>query len=288
MKKIFIFLLLLLNLLSIRATGFLHENKSWSLFFNNYFYQEHHFHMSHEEYYTITDREVVDGKEYYLMHYEIKTIDSNILECDMPAANNSIPFGLEPEYTLLHVREEDGRAFVLAEDYMAFFQERYGRAPDIIPMQANDGMEVLLYDFNLLPGDAYPMPGNVVVKETGDISYKGSTFHYQLLSDSLLIVEDVGCVNSYGGLIGYQSAPIFGAFERYATYLLWMAVDDSSDTIFYYAPAVDEEMLLTLGVREIYENPRTVSTATYNLQGRRLSSHPEKGVYILDGKKYVK
>jgi len=32
----------------------------------------------------------------------------------------------------------------------------------------------------------------------------------------------------------------------------------------------------------------TITPSIHDLQGRRLASPPDKGVYILDGKKYVK
>ena len=67
---------------------------------------------------------------------------------------------------------------------------------------------------------------------------------------------------------------------------IYIISETSTGIIFFIGQYMGE---ITLGVPQV-ENSRDSSdnSAMYDLQGRRLASPPEKGVYIQDGKKYVK
>jgi hypothetical protein len=267
---------------------FLHEGKAWMLYYTNFFYKERYQHPSHEDWLMIKDKEIIGKKEYFLLQLEVRTIDSNTHGWEKKSAISSSNYDGEKndDRLFVHVREDKGRVFVLKDDYISFCFSKYGIGPDISSMQADEEDEILLYDFNLQVGDTYPSPDHVTVEETGDITYEGSSYPYQLLSNSLLIVEGVGCVNSFGGIIAYQSAPAFGNFDRYATFLNFVIVEDDQKEIFQYLNVVSENLLL--GICNNYFNNHPEVSSIHDLQGRPLNGAPQKGVYIKDGRKYLK
>ena len=49
------------------------EGKTWNYYYFSFYYKERHWGWSHEDELTIESKEEVDGKEYYLVRYELKT-----------------------------------------------------------------------------------------------------------------------------------------------------------------------------------------------------------------------
>lgn len=285
MKRTFTLLSLLLYAFVTNAIPFLQEGKTWRLLYTNYFYKEKYYHPSHENWFYIENKEIVGDYEYFLIRWETMTFDSNTHGWEQAASNSSNGHDGEDGCIYLHLREENGRVFVLKDDYISFCISKYGAYPDISSMQVDGEDDVLLYDFNLKVGDTYPMPGHVIVQKTGEMSYDGTVYPYQLLSNSLLIVEGIGCVNSFGGLVEYQSKPVVSDYYgMYATYLNWVVVEDNQEEIFQYKNAMSEEQLLKVSDVSNLGHPK--DGFIYDLQGHALPQKPAKGIYIQNGRKY--
>ena len=219
--------------------------------------------------------------------YEEMTADANIDRWAMASSTSDSGNDGEEGGLRVHVRDDNGRVFILKDDYISLCVSKYGVNPDISSMQVDGEDDVLLYDFSLSVGDTYPIPGHVTVTETGEISFDGTAYPYQLLSDSLLIVEGFGCVNSFGGLFAYQSSPVmtfYDGYYRYVTFLNWLVVYDDEREIFQYMNHISEEQLLGVYDDSVSKHPQ--DSPIYDTQGRRLVTPPSHGIYIRGGRKY--
>jgi hypothetical protein len=290
-KSVFIFLSLLSTIsASAQEKAYeplLKEGKVWRYSYISYFYNEDHYHVSHEDWVRIKGKETVGDHEYFLILLEEMTADANIGRWAMASTTPGNGYDGEDSCLCVHVRDDNGRVFILKDDYISLCVSKYGVNPDISSMQMDGEDDVLLYDFSLSVGDTYPIPGHVTVTETGEISFDGTAYPYQLLSDSLLIVEGFGCVNSFGGLFAYQSSPVmtfYDGYYRYVTFLNWLVVYDDEREIFQYMNHISEEQLL--GVYDVTVNKHPQDSPIYDTQGRRLVTPPSHGIYIRGGRKY--
>ena len=285
-KCIMTLFLLPLGILVAKAIPFIQEGKRWRISYVNYFYQERCFHPSYENWFGITGKENMGDVNYYLLQSEFFGIDSNTCNWEESPLYVRQDNEGEDNRFLIHIREDNGRVLIPKDDYTGYCKSCLGISPETNPLLAEGEDEILLYDFNLRAGNTYPFPGNVTVKETGEITYDDTAFSYQLLSNSLLIVEGIGCVNSYGGLIAYQSTPMFGVFDRFVTCFNWVVAEDYQKEIFQYQNVVSEDQLL--GINEASINHLPQNRSIHDLQGRRLNGIPQKGIYIRNGRKYVR
>ncbi len=267
------------------AMPFLHEDKAWTFYYGNYFYSERYHHPSYEDRIMIKNKEIVGKNEYVLLQWEVQSLDSKIHGWMKGSTDDENGYDDIPTFSV-HVREESGKVYILKEDYISFCTSKYGQNPVIDAMQTNGEEEVLIYDFNLKVGDTYPFPYHVTVKETGEMAFEGSVIPYQLLSNSLLIVEGIGCVNSFGGLIAYQSTPSIRYFDRYATYMYFVVAYDNQKDVFKYENFISEEQLL--GISDAFSDIHFRNKSIHDLSGRCLKETPQKGIYISNGRKYVK
>ena len=290
MKKILVLLMLSLHKLTMMAIPFLLEGKMWRLSYISYFYIENHYHVSHEDWLKINGKETVGVHEYFLIQLEEVAFDANSYGWEMAFSAPGRSFDGEDNSFWVHVREDNGRVFILKDDYISLCVSKSGVAPDISGMLVDGEDDVLLYDFNLSVGDIYPFPGHVTVTETGEVSFDGRAYPYQLLSNSLLIVEGIGCVNSYGGLFAYQSSPVTRFYDggryKYVTFLNWLVVYDDEREIFQYMNYISDEQLLR--VYDVSAFKHSQDGSLYDTQGRRLTGAPSHGIYIRGGRKYVK
>ena len=179
--------------------------------------------------------------------------------------------------------EEDGRVYVCDSGFDQYMQDVH---PEITEpfIERKYFFLFLLYDFTLDVGDRYPCRGEVYVERTGTLATRDGVCRRTLtLTNGLVIVEGIGCVNSPLGLIAYQSTEAGQASK-----------DSSVLTSFGYVGQDGN-------VSTVYENgdidldclPRRsfapdLSDTVYDLQGRRINGIPQKGVYIQNGRKYVR
>lgn len=193
-----------------------------------------------------------------------------------------------PTVPVLLLREESGKVYVLRRSYDEFM-EWFGNeiyCPTIYH-EANFGDDQLLYDFTLNIGDIYPMSCDTRVTGVEEVTTQdGFVRKLFTLSNGMEILEGVGCVDCAGQLIGYQSLDKKQVSKSgNSVYLSYSA--------YYYPDGIDGEAIL-------FEwNPNTVEgmcfgkdgvghAATYDLQGRRVTGTPQRGIYIRNGRKYVK
>ena len=186
--------------------------------------------------------------------------------------------------------EEAGR--VCVPIWSEYVRNRY---PDITPYGCTFGYGLqplhLLYDFTLGLGEKFPCLGDVIVERVDTITTRdGLVRRVQHLSNGLVIVEGVGCVNSPLGPFAYQCwTDTLSASGKYGRGWLESYVKDG-EVVF------DKDDLRALGlydggtvaVKEAATPPPTPNANnTYDLQGRRLQAPPMQGVYIRNGKKMV-
>ena len=223
---------------------------------------------------TITRKEVkvmIAGG--YLPHVllNIKTVTGN----NMEGSNHE-----------LALYEKGGRVYI-AEDYF----DRYLNDihPEISsPYKTREGRvayyHLLLYDFTLGVGDRYPCKGEVYVKDTGTLTTRdGISRKTLLLTNGLVIVEGIGCINSPLGLFAYQNTEEGQALDTKGTLASFGYVNKEGGIDSVYE---NGDMVLD----NILPHPKgdILTKAIHDLQGRRLNGIPQKGVYIQNGRKMVK
>ena len=234
------------------------------------------------EYWMVDGSEVINEKEYQNLFrhgdfYQVKEMWRPTLD------RNTINFKLS-------VREENGHVYAIKEQYLQFLRQLYPQDlhPDITPFyvaEAEDETEVLLYDFTLHEGDTYPCIGDVKVEEVlQQKTADGVKRKVLKLSNGVIVMEGVGCLNSIGGLIIYQNmeglSETFQSGNSAYAYLVRCWQTDSR---------VDRYLNQTTAIRDLPSNQsRPTSNNLYDLSGRRLSTPPAKGILIQDGKKVVR
>ena len=190
----------------------------------------------------------------------------------------------------LSVREENGHVYAIKGQYLQFLRQLYPQDlhPDITPFyvaEAEDETEVLLYDFTLHEGDTYPCIGDVKVEEVlQQKTADGVKRKVLKLSNGVIVMEGVGCLNSIGGLIIYQNmeglSETFQSGNSAYAYLVRCWQTDSR---------VDRYLNQTTAIRDLPSNQsRPTSNNLYDLSGRLLSAPPAKGIFIQDGQKVVR
>lgn len=151
--------------------------------------------------------------------------------------------------------------------------------------------EILLYDFNLPPGESYYiswMKFEYVSSFVKDFYDRQFTTHHYLHflypqdenypSSDMYIVEGVGTRDGWNIMDLWRTLPTNGIYQ----------VED------FKSCYEDGECIFTIeDFQQIYTDIKSVnnthkSTATvYNLQGQRLTDKPQNGIYIQNGKKVV-
>ena len=192
----------------------------------------------------------------------------------------------------LAVRRENGRVYANYQDYLDYLSLEVGSVqgpranPDYIPYPLTDDGEIILYDYNMEVGDKYrSVEGydDVSVASKDSIVLDDGMQHRRLtLSNGLILIEGIGCINSNGMLLDYLNpASIFANNFTYLDYAYSMENRVYKNTIFK--------------VGDLYVNnmaePHTQSVNKchlFDLQGRRILSEPQHGLYIKNGKKVMK
>ena len=218
--------------------------------------------------------EELNGWKYHLL-YQVDRLDTN----------GEVIFALfEP----LRVREDNGRVYVLYEDFKKQIDRLCKHEMYIVPIpyQQTSEDELLLYDFTLQPGDKYPTSpsnGDVYVEQMESIiSDDGRNRKLFTLSNGLKILEGVGCLNSRNGTLLYYLYPPE----------VWKHDNDLYyDRLHEYRKngiVVYKDHSLPTGLNHMLQQDNITRNVVYDLTGRRLTREPEKGMYIKDGRKYLK
>ena len=204
-------------------------------------------------------------------------------------AYTSVAVHEDEDYCLL-LRESD-KVYAEKESFRQYMSLACPGMDDCFEEQAEWPYDVVLYDFTLNAGDRYPCRGDVTVVEVSTVTTRdGMSRKLMHLSNGLLILQGIGCINSSFGIFAYQndtgenignngstaeapkSAPacFLQSFRKYG---------DTATPIFILS-----DMEMTIDRNEF---SKTGLDVVYDLQGRRLQAAPAKGLYIRGGKKYL-
>ena len=185
------------------------------------------------------------------------------------------------------IRMEGGRVYANYANYLQHLGEfghyYYGDTAYLPYPQTDDG-EIILYDYNMEVGDKYlSVDGyddvSVVAKDV--VVLKDQKEHRRLtLSNGMILIEDIGCINSPGMLLNYLNPASFSKDN-----LAFLEYSMSYGQMVYVTEHRKIVDLRTLGVSSLPD--ATPSTPLYDLQGRCLIQKPEHGLYIQGGRKVV-
>ena len=192
----------------------------------------------------------------------------------------------------LLLRQGD-KVYAEKNSYREYIKKVFPGEDDIFEEQGEWPLDVVLYDFSLNVGDRYPCRGEVTVESVSSLTTReGISRRLLLLSNGMEILEGVGCLNSPYGVFAYQNDPGTGSQgkERVASLRgdaasgmgiqSFRKYGSDSDPVFIIG---DVELGITLSKTE-----RVADGTIHDLQGRRLNGTPQKGIYIQNGRKYVR
>ena len=140
------------------------------------------------------------------------------------------------------------------------------------------GDEFLVYDFSLKAGDSFNAQGvSATVVAVDTIVVGGRVFRVLDVRDSEVPEVHNWWVEGVGSMCGLDVG-----FQMPGN--SWNFVSCQLGDVVLF----EQKDLSTLVVRTPTFNDTKTPSAIYDLQGRRLNGEPRSGVYIRDGKKYVK
>ena len=204
---------------------------------------------------------------------------------------------VEPDGGRLLLRETGGRVFAQRGSYAEYFRKAFPDFGNPFEAVADWSEDVVLYDFTLSAGDVYPCGGDVRVASVSSITTRdGLDRKVLFLDNGLEIIEGIGCINSPFGVFAYQngavlpSSPDTPASRPSSAPVLTCA----TLVLKSFTKSCDEEPLYVMGdeltgvPHQYAVSSPSPSTVTYDLQGRRVTGTPQRGIYIQNGRKYVK
>ena len=273
------------NMLLNLADGYAHmlrEGNTW----------HYHFMIEHADGvkdawfdYEIADSYVWNGKAYYQM-----TVSESSHSADEETGKESA--------LTLDMREENGRVYVSHGLYLWYLQATrddenipmpIAGNEDYIPYHANNEGELILYDFNMEVGDSYAhVDGydDVFVVTTDTIETQDSKKRKRItLSNGLVIVEGIGCVNSTGGLIFYLNPLSRGDGEhidvRSGDMEYFIGSNDPAAKVYVDIPVLSGIRSPKVG-NESEERSMSSPIETYLPSGQKIKTDtPSKGIRII-------
>ncbi len=181
------------------------------------------------------------------------------------------------------LREAEGKVYSLKDDYISVMKETYETEMTDVYLEENGDTEVLLYDFTLDVGHRYPCKGDITVATVEELTTRDGIVRRMLhLSNGLILIEGIGCINSWGEIFGYQNFnPATNANGNvYNSVLSRFSFDEN----IIYCKGDEVLSLSYLETHETKSNTKNI----YDLSGRRIKNGElHKGVYIQNGKKFV-
>ena len=220
----------------------------------------------------------IDGKTYTIIHSE---------GLAFPSTRRRVP-DVDMGEHYLGIRKEGGRVYANYANYLHHLGEPgsfFRGDVNYIPYHLTDDGEVILYDYTMEVDDKYRcMDGyedvSVVAKDV--VMLEDQMEHRQLtLSNGLILIEDVGFINSPGMLINYLN-PIEYEKEVFS-FLEYKRIDE---TMLYTGEHYNIVDKTYLGVSDPMTK-ESAFTQLFDLQGRQQQGKPARGVYIRDGRKVV-
>ena len=202
------------------------------------------------------------------------------------------------------IRLEDGKVYTNFEDFCEYQNFRFNydyfyqccwsfSDPNYLPYHlTEDGSELILYDYTMEVGDGFRhVDGHddITVVEKDTVAYADDVPRRRLtLSNGLIIIEGMGCINSNGMLIDWLNPA--EEYQSNFTYLDYCADDWNKPFNIIYTHE-DSGLYVVdtnpAGIESLHSPDSSDRHALFDLQGRRLSQNPARGVYIQDGRKYV-
>ena len=213
--------------------------------------------------YTVTGKTVVRDKQCYSINRSFTT------EVEPANTDARIPNPTD----VIYMYEEDGKVYSYTPNF-------------------SDGWQ-LEFDNNLQPGET--LIGNTVVERIDTIDVKGERyrrFTFKNGSPTLCWVEGIG--HSMFGMVSGINTII--STDGPILEMKTLSVYDGDRCIFNADDFTAEAERSSVIVDFTPDDPNgiaclstdnTSTTSVYDLQGRRLSQKPEKGVYIENGRKVV-
>ena len=226
--------------------------------------------------------EEIDGKTYYIVRL---------------AYFSEYPSPVTPpqKELILHMRRDGQRLLIRYDEYKAVMEDR-GCDMSVFDEQCRyevfDDGDMVLYDFGMQVGDQFrSIPGKeditVVSRRT---EYAESYSHWQgaldviTLSNGCEILENIGFRGQTHNW-DPRTEPGYDFFD-------YLNPSDKYGSILYFAKLNYQyawEDCFDGGQTSIEKvTSPTDSHAIFDLQGRRLESQPEKGIYIQNGKKVIR
>lgn len=153
--------------------------------------------------------------------------------------------------------------------------------------------EVVLYDFTLGVDDTF---GSTSILEVSTVNVGGEPRKLITLATGHRLLEGIGSLT--GGFFEYMKTPLWlpGFTGICTTYLrlyeennLLVLEQSSEETYDYLLTEEDVQDYLLTGTRDgiVKQEDDKTTALVYDLQGRKLSSIPTKGIYIQNGRKHV-
>lgn len=228
---------------------------------------------AYDDFYECIGTKTINGREYYLLFCERGNIDSNYSKTMTSTDTDVSP--------IICIREEEGRVYVLKEEYLNilngnnFLHREVGDAT-YCPYKENDEGELVLYDFTMNVGDRFlSVDGHDdIYVEAVDmvVTSKGESRRRLTLNNGYVIMEGIGCINSPGMFICYLNPK----------------TPEDIGFLLGCTSGYTQDFRLYLDVKDIPVIQSDSSGYIYDLSGRRLNTPPEQGIYIQDGKKFIK
>lgn len=234
------------------------------------------------------------GEDYELQGktYRKLMLYDNVYELPTSSAKAMAPLRMpEPEMTqLVGIRVEDGRILVNRDEYLAFLDEE--KRQNLPYKETADG-EIVIYDYNMQVGNKFPsVQGRedimveriLTVKENDDVAER----KLFILSNGLIILEGIGCMNSIGGLLDYLFYDANDLEEedgcKYSVRLF--SYEFMSSEMHRLLFGDEYKAYVPTGVRLTDIEGKNNSSNDYRLDGTRMNKS-QPGVYIRKGRKYV-
>jgi len=199
----------------------------------------------------------------------------------------------------LGIREDDGRIYMDKEEYLTLISEGsfwHNIADDTyIPYPETEDGELVLYDFTKQKGDMYcSVEGHdpVYVAETETVVTKDNMMRKkQTLSNGYVLIEGLGCINSTGMFLYYLNPRTILSNDNvpYFDYTLMTgATINNDETLIFGQPFWDMvRAVVADGIKEIRVEDKD-DKQIYLPDGRMTDTPPSGGIYIRNGRKYVK
>lgn len=227
----------------------------------------------------------IDGKTYMKAYSDPEVLPTNARCTSSTTVLNSD----EPRNYTLGIRKADGKVYVNYAEYLDHLSQLgfgenvtgFRGNPRYIPYHITGDGEMILYDYTMEVGDQYRhVEGfeDIMVTSKDCVILKDGQERRRLtLSNGLVLIEDLGCINSTGLMFDYLNPT---DDNTWLNAVLQLVIRD--DNYLYEnrtSPVVDN-------INKV-ECSKTLQAQTYNMLGRRLGTTPDKGVYIRDGRKVV-